>query len=85
MGRTIMARSKEDKLVKKVLDKLEGKDEAQRTYYVSSNGSDNNDGLSPGKPLKTISRAMKKPHKGRVFIMGPSGLSPVKIEVLRNA
>jgi len=69
---------KVDPLVKKVLEALEGK---EYTIYVSSTGDDNNDGLSPDTPVKTLGKATQNIHHNcaDVFIMDDSKIEGEKI------
>lgn len=60
-----------DELLKKIeefSDTLKAK-EGANTYYVSNDGDDGNDGLSPEKPLKTIHAATLKSKSGDVVLL----------------
>ncbi|GIU71527.1 MAG: hypothetical protein KatS3mg003_1006 [Candidatus Nitrosocaldaceae archaeon] len=41
----------------------------QRVYYVSPNGNDNNDGLTPNTPFKSIMKALKLAKAGDTIIL----------------
>ncbi len=43
--------------------------EGSKTYYVSNDGDDNNDGLSPEKPMKTILAANAKTKSGDAVLL----------------
>ncbi|MBU1239043.1 hypothetical protein KKF84_12520, partial [Myxococcota bacterium] len=56
-------------------------DAAPVTYYVSTEGSDENDGLSPGSPLRTIQKAADRVNVGdTVLIAGGTYLEQIYIK-----
>jgi PKD repeat protein len=58
-------------------------DPAWRTYYVASNGRDDNDGRSPSRPFRSVSRALRQagPNVRLLFRRGDSwsGLSAITV------
>lgn len=54
-----------------------------KTIYVSKNGTDRNDGLTPGKAKKNIENALNNADNGDTVIVGP-GLYQINLNIVKN-